>query len=172
MSQPTSNVDVRFSQPDAVTTEWDVVRDAIEQAQLFWITTVRANARPHVTPLVAVWMDDALHFSTGENEQKALNIKSHPHVILTTGCNGWESGMDVVVEGEAVLVRDDETLHRLAQVWTTKWDGSWQYSVRDGYFFHPGAEDESAEKIHVYAVRPTKVLSFAKGTFNHTSHRF
>jgi nitroimidazol reductase NimA-like FMN-containing flavoprotein (pyridoxamine 5'-phosphate oxidase superfamily) len=172
MSQPTSKVDERFSQENAVTTEWEVVRDVIEKADLFWITSVRANARPHVTPLVAVWMDDALHFSTGASEQKALNIMTNPHVILTTGCNGWESGMDVVVEGDALRVSDDETLRRLAEVWTTKWDGSWHYNVREGYFFHPGADDEDAEKILVYAVRPNKVLSFTKGAFNHTSHRF
>ena len=35
-----------------------------------WLTTVRADGRPHVTPLVAVWLDDAIHFSTGPEEQK------------------------------------------------------------------------------------------------------
>jgi len=26
---------------------------------------------------------------------------SHPRVVLTTGCNHWDRGLDVVVEGEA-----------------------------------------------------------------------
>jgi len=31
--------------------------EAISQGELFWISTVRADGRPHVTPLVAVWLD-------------------------------------------------------------------------------------------------------------------
>ena len=172
MAQPQSKVDERFSQKDEVATPWELVRESLESAELFWVTSVRANGRPHMTPLVAVWSDDALYFSTGELEQKALNLKTNPHVILSTGCNDWTSGMDVVVEGDAVLVNDDEKLIRLAQVWTTKWDGDWNYVVANGYFFHPDTDVQTAEKIHVYEVRPTKILSFTKGTFNHTSHRF
>jgi hypothetical protein len=37
-------------------------------------------------------------FSTGANEQKALNLGGNPQVVLTTGCNGWDDGLDVVVE--------------------------------------------------------------------------
>ncbi|HEX2433996.1 MAG TPA: pyridoxamine 5'-phosphate oxidase family protein [Gaiellaceae bacterium] len=69
-----------------------------------WISTVRADGRPHDTPLVAVWLDDAVHFTTGAAEQKAGNLRSNPTVILTTGCNQWDRGLDVVVEGEAVQV--------------------------------------------------------------------
>ena len=70
-------------------------------AQLFWVTTVRPDGRPHSTPLVAVWLDDALHFCTGPTEQKAHNLVANPHVLLTTGDNGWKGGLDVVVEGPA-----------------------------------------------------------------------
>lgn len=102
----------------------------LETAELFWITTVRADGRPHVTPLVAVWLDGAIHFHTGADEQKAVNLRANPHVVLTTGCNRWDEGLDVVVEGEAVRVTDEEMLKRLAEVWATKWDGRWQARVR------------------------------------------
>jgi hypothetical protein len=49
------------------------------------------------------------------------------HVILMTGCNQWDSGLDIVVEGEAVEVTDEELLERLADEWGTKWDGRWHY---------------------------------------------
>src|SRR5437763_8398648 len=49
-----------FSDDDAVAPSWDEVQRVLESAQLSWITTVRADGRPHVTPLVAVWLDDAL----------------------------------------------------------------------------------------------------------------
>jgi hypothetical protein len=40
--------------------------------------------------MVAVWADGALHFCTGENEQKAINLRHDARVVLTTGCNEWE----------------------------------------------------------------------------------
>ena len=38
-----------------------------------------------------------------------------------TGCNEWERGLDVVVEGEAVQVIDESVLKRLAEASETKW---------------------------------------------------
>ena len=71
MSEPTTDLDARFSDPNTSPTPWDDTRRTLEAAELFWITTVRADGRPHMSPLVAVWLDGALHFSTGAAEQKA-----------------------------------------------------------------------------------------------------
>ena len=168
MTTPVTTLDQRFSDPDAAATGWDQTRRALEEAQMFWVTTVRADGRPHMTPLVAVWADRALYFCTGGREQKAVNLRGNRHVILSTGCNGWDRGLDVVVEGDAVQVTDEDTLRRLAAAWTAKWDGRWQYQVRDGAFRDP----EGEEPVLVFAVAPAKVLAFAKGDFSHTSHRF
>src|SRR3954469_5885153 len=104
---PLPELDARFSAPGAVATPWADVRRAIAGAELFWISTVRSDGRPHVTPLPAVWHDDRLHFCTGAGEQKAVNLARSPHVALTTGSNRWKEGLDLVVEGEAVQVTDD-----------------------------------------------------------------
>jgi len=165
-TRPQSELDPRFSDPNARATDWDAARRVVESADLFWITTVRADGRPHVTPLVAVWLDGAIHFSTGAAEQKAVNLAVNPHVILTTGCNLWEEGLDVVIEGDAVRVTDEARLRKLAEAWEAKWDGRWQFEVRDGAFHHEGGE------ALVFAVAPTKILAFGKGRFSHTRHRF
>jgi general stress protein 26 len=167
VDEPVTQIDPRFSDPEAVATPWEETRRALETAELFWISTVRADGRPHVTPLVAVWLDEALHFSTGATEQKAVNLRGNPHVALTTGCNGWESGLDVTVEGDAVQVTDDSALRRLATAWATKWDGQWQFEARDGTFHHP----DGGEAL-VFRVAPTKILAFGKGGFSHTRHLF
>ena len=168
MSTPDTTLDARFSDSGAAAAGWDETRRALEEAQLSWICTVRSDGRPHLTPLVAVWLDEALYFSTGAGEQKAVNLRGNPHVILSTGCNTWDRGLDVVVEGDAVQVTDDDVLRRLAEAWTAKWDGRWQYQVRDGSFWH----SDGAGPVLVFAVTPAKVLAFAKGTFSHTRHRF
>jgi hypothetical protein len=73
----------------------------------------------------------------------------------------------VVVEGAAVRITDRNTLQRLSDAWRRKWDGRWQYTVGDAGF--QGAEHED---VLVFAVRPAKVLAFAKGQFSQTRHRF
>jgi general stress protein 26 len=166
MNGPVTEIDPRFSDPDATATGWEETRRALEEAELFWICTVRGDGRPHVTPLVAVWLDGAIHFCTGAAEQKAANLRGNPHVILTTGCNRWDGGLDVVVEGDAVQVTDQDLLERLAQAWATKWDGRWRFEARDGALHH-----EAGEAL-AFSLRPTKVLAFGKGTFSHTRHRF
>ncbi len=106
---------------------------------------------------------DSLYFCTGAAEQKAVNLRGNSHVILMTGTPDWESGLDVVVEGEAVPVTGDAVLEQLARVWTAKWDGRWQFQVRDGAFSGPAL---------VFSVKPAKVLAFAKGGFSQTRHTF
>jgi nitroimidazol reductase NimA-like FMN-containing flavoprotein (pyridoxamine 5'-phosphate oxidase superfamily) len=168
VTAPDTSLDARFSDPAAAATGWDETIRALAAAELFWISTIRADGRPHVTPLVAVWADGAMHFCTGAAEQKAVNLRSNPQVALTTGRSDWDGGLDVVVEGEAVRVTSRDALERLAGVWRSKWDGRWQYEVRDGSFHHPGGQ----EPVLVFSVTPAKVLAFAKGTFSHTRHRF
>ncbi len=96
MSTPDTALDPRFSEPGAIAAGWDETRRALEDAQLSWICTVRADGRPHLTPLVAVWLDGALYFSTGAGEQKVVNLRGNPHVLLLTGCHRWDEGLDVV----------------------------------------------------------------------------
>jgi general stress protein 26 len=162
-----TTLDQRFSVPDAKATPWPETARVLEDAQLSWICTVRADGRPHLTPLVAVWLDDTLYFCTGEDEQKAVNLRGNPHVLLLTGCSRWDEGLDVVAEGDAVQVTGEALLTRLAQAWARKWDGQWQWNVRDGRFEHPGGGPAL-----VFAVRPAKILAFAKGQqSSQTRHR-
>jgi nitroimidazol reductase NimA-like FMN-containing flavoprotein (pyridoxamine 5'-phosphate oxidase superfamily) len=142
----------------------------LEAAELSWICTVRPDGRPHVTPLVAAWVDGAVHFHTGAKEQKFANLRNNPHVVLVTGCNQWDGGVDVVVEGDAVQVTDPAVLGRLATAWARKWDGRWRLTVGDGGFHHVGRKDVLSE---VFSVVPTTVYSHAKGDpFGQTRHRF
>ena len=169
MNDPVTELDSRFSAPAAVAAGWEETRRTLADAELFWICSVRADGRPHLTPLVAVWFEGALYFCTGDAEQKAVNLRGNPHVILMTGCNGWEEGLDVVVEGDAVPVTDEAVLRSLALAWAAKWDGQWQFQVRDGSF---ADQDNGDGRVLVFQVAPAKVLAFAKGRFGQTRHSF
>src|ERR1700733_6150103 len=101
MNTPVTKLDQRYSGAAAVATTWDETRQALETAELFWVSTVRADGRPHVTPVVAVWTGGKVRFFPGAEEQKYANLPANQHVVLTTGCNSWDHGLDVVVEGPA-----------------------------------------------------------------------
>lgn len=164
--EPVTELDARFSDPGAVATPWQDARQTIEEAELFWITTVRADGRPHVTPLPAVWQDDVLHFCTGAAEQKGINLTRNARCALTTGNSAWKAGLDIVIEGEARRVTDEPRLQRLAAAWESKYDGDWHFAVANGAF-----QGEGGEAL-VFEVVPTKILAFAKGDFAQTRYRF
>ena len=165
--EPVVEQDRRFGDPDSPATPWADVRTVLETAELFWISTVRGDDRPHVTPLPAVWDAGLLHFCTGPAEQKAVNLAGNPHVALTTGSNRWKEGLDVVVEGDAVRVTDDARLRTLADLWRRKYAGDWDFGVEHGMFSHAGGGSAL-----VFEVAPAKVLAFAKGRFAQTRYRF
>jgi nitroimidazol reductase NimA-like FMN-containing flavoprotein (pyridoxamine 5'-phosphate oxidase superfamily) len=167
MRVPVTKLDSRYSDPAATAPGWEETRKELENAELFWISTVRTDGRPHVTPVVAAWAEDAVWFCTGAEEQKFVNLRANPHVVLTTGRNEWDRGLDVVVEGDAVEVSDDATLRRVASAFRAKWDGRWQFEVRDGAFHHHGGS------ATVFSVTPVKVFAHAKGDpFGATTHKF
>ena len=157
----------RFSDPGVPPTPWSQVEAVLESAELFWLSTVRSDGRPHVAPLPAVWHEGRIHFCTGADEQKAANIQHNPRVALTTGNDRWKEGLDVVVEGAAERIDDDSRLQVLADSWRSKYAGDWDYKVGNGVFIH-GEDNEAI----VFEVSPVKVLSFAKGRFAQTRYRF
>jgi general stress protein 26 len=163
---PTAEIDRRFSNPEAGATPWSEAADVLAQAELYWLTTVRADGRPHVTPLIGVHEDGAVHFCTGLGEQKARNLEHSSQVAVTTGNNTWAKGLDVVVEGTAVRVVDRDALQRLADAYEAKYGSVWHYDVGDDAFIT--TEGEAA----VFRVHPAKVLAFAKEPHGQTTYRF
>lgn len=164
--RPVAEVDARFSMEGATATDWGEASGSLEKAELFWLSTVRPDGRPHVTPLIAVWAEDALHFCTGPTEQKARNLVKNAHVTLTTGTNALHEGLDVVVEGDAVQVTDRATLQRIADAYESKYGAEWHFDVGDGVFVHDAGE------ALVYEVAPAKALGFRKGDYSQTRWRF
>jgi general stress protein 26 len=163
---PTAEIDSRFSDPEAGATPWPDVARALEDAELYWLTTVRADRRPHVTPLIGVAADGAMHFCTGLGEQKARNLEHGAQVALTTGNNKWDRGLDVVVEGTAVRVTERDDLQRLADAYEAKYGSFWHFDVGDGVFLSEGGE------AAVFRIDQDKVLAFAKEPHAQTRYRF
>jgi general stress protein 26 len=164
MPEPTAELNAQFSEPGAAASPWRDVDEVLARSEIFWLSTVRGDGRPHVTPLPAVWLDGTLHFCTGDAEQKSKNLEAHPHCVLTTGTNALRSGLDVVVEGDAVRVTQPDRLERLAGLWKSKLD--WDFEVAGDAF-----RDPAGRRGLVFGVSPTKVLAFAKAPYSQTRFR-
>jgi nitroimidazol reductase NimA-like FMN-containing flavoprotein (pyridoxamine 5'-phosphate oxidase superfamily) len=150
---PTVELDAPYSSSDAVPTDWERAERQFADAAIYWLSTVRADGRPHVTPVIAVWNRGVIHVTTGPHEQKAKNLSANPNVTLTTGTNEWR-GLDVVVEGRAVHVTDDDVLRTLADLWEEKYGEEWHFEVEEGAFHH------DAGVAHVFAIAPVKAYAY------------
>src|SRR5215207_9716 len=49
---PIVELDAGFSAEDGRATPWATALELLEKAEVFWLSTVRVDGRPHVTPLV------------------------------------------------------------------------------------------------------------------------
>jgi len=166
--EPATELDTRYSSENATATPWTEAITQLEQAQVFWLSTVRPDGRPHVTTLLSVWLDGALYFCTGASERKAKNLEHNPHCILTTGCNSFDTGLDIVVEGDAVRVTDAAKLTRIADLYESKYGSDWRFDVRDG-----GFNGASGNVALVFEIAPTTAFGFGKGaSSSQTSWRF
>lgn len=165
--EPTVEFNGDFSEPTATARPWAEVSELLAGSEMFWLSTVRGDGRPHVAPLPAVWLDGALHFCTGVEEQKAVNLRANPHCALSTGPNRFREGLDVVVEGSAVRVTGRDRLEPLAALWKSKLD--WDFDVADDGFRDP---HNRTGEILVFAVAPTKALAFGKSPYSQTRYRF
>ncbi|MFD3414937.1 pyridoxamine 5'-phosphate oxidase family protein [Streptomyces cyaneofuscatus] len=165
---PATELDARYSSEGGTARPWPETAAVLADAPLYWLSTVRPDGRPHVTPLIGVWSQGALHFCTGPAERKARNLAANPEVVLTTGANALDSGFDVVVEGRADRVTDHARLTALTREWEAKYGADWHFDVEDGSFVQP-----EAGHAHVFAVHPRTVFGFGKGDpYSQTRYRF
>ena len=162
-----AELDQRFSSDDATPTPWAEARDLLEAAEVYELATVRPDGRPHVTPVAAVWLDDALCFVTGREGRKAKNVARNPRCVITTGCKDM-TGPSVVIEGEVVPVREAARLRRVVDA----------YAAKDGRLFPlvvRGAlsQERGEEALVVNEVAQTTGFGVGRGAaFVQTRWRF
>jgi len=158
-----------FSSPNATPTAWSQARGELVGAEVYWLSTVRPDGRPHVTPLLAVWLEGALYFCTGPDERKVKNLTANGHCVVTTGHSTLD-GLDLVIEGTAEIVTVRTELGRVASTYESKY-GS-HFTSPDGTWSGLADAIRRAEVL-VYRVAPETGFGFGKGeTFSQTRWSF
>ena len=134
---------------------WSRALEALEaaepQARCFLATT-RPDGRPHLAGVGALWDEGKVYFVSGAGTRKSRNVAEN----ATCSIGMALTGIDLVIEGVAERVTDDETLHRLAKHYA---DQGWAPTVKDGAFTHEySAPSAGPPPWDVYAVKPTTVF--------------
>jgi hypothetical protein len=127
---------------------WDWVQERMSDALIYWVASVRPDARPHVTPIWGAWVDDSFWMEGGPNTRRFKNLAENPAAVVTI-----ERGDDaIILEGDARRVYDlDEAVTR---------------RLLDGYAKYRQSHDYAADPANwkdggIWRVSPRKVLAWS-----------
>jgi hypothetical protein len=108
-------------------------------------------------PVWAVWLENALWFSSGGSSRKARNLALNPWAVITTD----DALEPVVVEGQALIVSpvdDSSAVERFAEASNSKYET--EYPVQ---FFLDNA---------CFRIAPTRVYGLAEADFTGSPTRW
>lgn len=143
---------------DAPASAWTTARERLEspeKGRIHWLATVRPDGRPHVMPLLGLWLDGAFYFVTSEKSRKGRNLGDNPRCVITTSSTTLPS-LDLIIEGTGRKVTDDATMERVTEAYRSKMQ--WPLDVRDGGLFGPNAPTAGPPPYAVFGVTPTTVF--------------
>jgi hypothetical protein len=147
VEQPFDAADPRSPVP------WAEVRRRLAEPGAYWLATTRPDGRPHVVPVLPIWVDGALYFVANAMSRKARNLAHDPRCVVTVE----RAPHQVVIEGIAVKVGDAATLGRVADAYGAI---GWPVEVRDGALHGEGAPTAGPSPYAVFELTPTKAFGF------------
>jgi hypothetical protein len=152
----------------AAPTSWGAARQRLEDGRWYWLATEHPAGRPHVRPVLALWLDESLYFVANAASRKAHNLVISMQCAVTLAADDAH----LVVEGTAGIVRDSATLQRVAQAYATKYD--WHVREENGAFEADyGAPTAGPSPYDVYRLTPKLVFGFGtEETWSPTRWRF
>lgn len=127
------------------------VDQRLREEPMIWLTTVRADGRPHTVPVWFLWNGETFLITSQPGTQKIRNVQRNPHITLAL--DGTKQGGDVViVEGEAELLSEPSR-----NVVGPAWDEKYASLIKA-----MGADPERLAEDYSQPIRikPTKFLSW------------
>ena len=134
---------------------WADALPRLSAAQTYWFATARTDGRPHIRPVLAVWVDGTMCTTSNPNAAKARNLAADDNCALATSTDG----IDFIVEGTAAHVTDHEVVERIAAAYHTKYE--WPVTVIANSFDAPyGAPAAGPPPYRPYALTLRTVYGF------------
>lgn len=145
-----------YLEGDGDAVPWATAVAELAEADTYWLATLHPAGRPHVVPVLAVWVDGVPHVAAAPASRKARNLARVPAVTLTTTGDRW----DHVIEGTARPVAAGDLLRRIAGAYLARY--GWPVEVRGGALHGEGAPTAGPGPYQVYALTPRRAFGFPR----------
>jgi F420H(2)-dependent biliverdin reductase len=100
-------------------------RARLAEAEDVWLATVRPEGRPHLVPVWAVFVDEAIYIGTEARAQKVRNVRAHPRAAVSLS----DTKDALIVEGVASILESNPPAG-VMEAFQRKYD--WSFTVGDG----------------------------------------
>ena len=134
---------------------WSALVERFAAAYQIWIATSSAEGALSARPVLCVWLDGRLHFTSNPTARKARNLLATGRCVASVSTEE----MDLVVEGTATPVTDDAQLRRLRDAYGER--HGWPVTVVDGAFDAPyGAPSAGPPPYQPFVLEPERAYAF------------
>ena len=139
------------------TTSWDVALERLvnpEVPRTCWLATTRPDGRPHLMPVIAFWIDGALHVVAGEGTRKARNLAADRRCVIAMSSTRLPS-LDLVVEGCADPLTDLDAVERITEFLNQH---NWPLEAKGDKVYGPNAPTAGPPPYTIFRILPSKVF--------------
>jgi hypothetical protein len=139
------------------TTSWEVARDRLanpEEQRTSWLATTRPDGRPHLVPVIAFWIEGAIHIVAGEGTRKARNLAADGRCVIATSSTTLPS-LDIVVEGRADPLIEGDAVGHIAEVLSAS---GWPLEAKGDKVYGPNAPTAGPPPYTIFRIVPSKVF--------------
>lgn len=106
---------------------WSWALEQLTGSRNYWLATAGSDGAPHVLPVWAVWLDDALWFSCGGRSRKWRNLDANPRCSLST----QDPEQPVMVQGVAEIVTAPDRIASFLAASNTKYEVAYEPDFLD-----------------------------------------
>lgn len=142
--------------PGTAALGWDELQQRFAAERSYWLATAGPCGRPHVRPVLAVWLAGTIYSTTSPAARKGRNLEQRPECSLAARA----PAIDIVIEGTTSWVDDRGLLEQIAAAYDSKYD--WPVTITPENMFDApyGAPTAGPPPYRVYQITPVAAYGF------------
>lgn len=126
---PSASVIASDAEPGAEPVSWEEVRQRFDAERWYWVATAGPDGRPHVRPVLAVWVHDKVYSTTSPGARKGRNLQARPECSIAARA----PAIDIVIEDATSWLGDRNLLEQIATAYDSKY--GWPVTITDENMF-------------------------------------
>jgi hypothetical protein len=103
--------------------DWEEAARLFADERWYWVATTGDESRPHLRPVLAVYLDERIYSTTSPAARKGRNLARRPSASLAARA----PAVDIVIEGPVAWIDDRQRLQRVGDAYRDKYE--WPVTV-------------------------------------------